>query len=81
MSIICKNCGLNDNIYEYRIKLSNLISETRFNLIDQEVVILSQFLDELLVKCIICKKRAEVAKSMNLDEINATHASFYYYSA
>lgn len=79
--ILCDNCGLNNTIDKYRIKLSDLILEKKLNLVDKEVVRVSQILDELLVECIACKKRTEEVTCLNLDEIWGIHSTFYYYGS
>ena len=52
---LCSNCNLNDSVNLYKERLISMIVEKDYNLLDDEVIKLSQFLDELIDKCILCE--------------------------
>lgn len=52
----CNNCSLNFNIEEYRERLNDIIVEKNYNLLDEEVLNLSQLLDNLIDKGILFEK-------------------------
>lgn len=81
MNMFCYNCGLKSDIEEYRQRLNNIIINRNQNLIDDEVVKLSQFLDELVYKCVTCKKdlNSMTKLKLSLDNIFGIHSTFYYY--
>lgn len=56
MNVLCNNCNLNCSIEQCREHLSNVIAEKEYNLLEKEVITLSQSLDDLIDKCISCEK-------------------------
>ncbi|MDR3596695.1 Spo0E family sporulation regulatory protein-aspartic acid phosphatase [Clostridium sp.] len=54
MRVLCDNCNLNCHIEKYKERLDNIIIRKNYNLLDNEVISLSQFLDDLIAKCIFC---------------------------
>ena len=69
MSFLCNTCDLNTNIENHRIMLNNLIVEKNHNLLDEEIINLSQYLDVLLCKCISCNKDLDYTSKLNLKNI------------
>lgn len=78
MRNICANCNLNCQIEEYRTKLNNLIVEKDISFINDEVIKLSQSLDEVIYKCIFCQKYIQsiASASLNLNDIFGIHSSY-----
>lgn len=81
MRFTCDNCNLNYNIEQYREKLNNLIVKKNYNLLEEEVIQLSQSLDELVHKCIFCETNLNKTSNLKitLKNIFGTHSVFYYY--
>lgn len=81
MRFICDNCNLGCEVEEYRERLESTMVRKKYRLLDDEVIRLSQFLDDLVYKCVICEMRLkEISKSqISLNNIFGTHATFYYY--
>lgn len=65
MGIFCSNCNLNYRIEEYRARLNNIIVEKEYNLLDGEVINLSQSLDDLVYKCTFCEKNLNRLSRLN----------------
>lgn len=59
--------------------LNELICQKKLNLLDEQVVELSQSLDDLIVECVLCNKRLDKIKQMNINNIFGIHSTFYYY--
>ncbi|WP_291645123.1 MEDS domain-containing protein [Clostridium sp.] len=76
---MCTTCNLQDNIEKYRVMLNILILEKKQNLLDEEIINLSQSLDILVYKCIFCNENLNDIFKLNLKNIIGTHSSFYYY--
>ncbi|PRR81995.1 MEDS domain-containing protein [Clostridium vincentii] len=79
MSILCINCNLNSSIEEYREHLNNIIVKKNHNLLDDEVITLSQALDDLVYKCIFCNRIIKNVSKLDLKNIFGRHTSLYYY--
>lgn len=81
MRFICDNCNLSHEVEEYREKLEDAIIQKKYRLLDEEVIHLSQFLDDIVYKCVICEMRLkETSKAQrSLNNIFGTHSTFYYY--
>lgn len=79
MEIICNECDLGHLIEKKRLKLNKLINEKNLNLIDDEVVLLSQTLDKLLVDCVSCNKNIESIEELDSSNVFDIHSTFYYY--
>ncbi|GAA0178342.1 hypothetical protein SH2C18_14130 [Clostridium sediminicola] len=81
MSFLCNNCDLNCNIQECKEQLNNIIVEKNHNLVNDEVVKLSQQLDDLVYKCVVCKRSLNAISNskLNLKDLFGTHSTFYYY--
>lgn len=79
MKILCENCNLRYDIEQHREKLNNIIVQKNFNLLDDEVIHLSQLLDELVYKCVACNKNINNLSKLNLKNVFGTHATLYYY--
>ncbi|MCY6354736.1 MEDS domain-containing protein [Clostridium sp. ZS2-4] len=79
MRFLCDNCDLNYSIEEHRNRLNNLIVEKKQNLLDDEVINLSQLLDDLVYKCVFCNRNITYLSKLNLKNIFGTHTTFYYY--
>ncbi|WP_106059860.1 Spo0E family sporulation regulatory protein-aspartic acid phosphatase [Clostridium vincentii] len=56
MSFFCTNCTLHTDIEKYRLMLNDLIIKKNHNLLDKEIIDLSQYLDVLVCKCTLCNK-------------------------
>lgn len=56
MGNICENCKLNCQLKDYKRNLNNLIVEKKMNLLDDEVIELSQEVDKLLHRCMFCQR-------------------------
>lgn len=65
MGIFCGKCNLKYRIEEYRARLNNFIVEKEYNLLDDEVINLSQSLDELVYKCAFCEKNLNRLSKLN----------------
>ncbi len=81
MRFICDNCNLSHEVEKYREKLEDAIIQKKYRLLDEEIIRLSQFLDDIVYKCVICEMRLkEISKEQrSLSNIFGTHATFYYY--
>lgn len=81
MDFLCSSCKLRCEIEEYREKLNNIIVKKEEDLLDEEVINLSEILDQLLYKCITCRKNLNIVSNLklNLKDISGTHSTFYYY--
>ena len=79
MKKICDNCKINTRIKEYKEKLNNTIEKRNGNLLDDEVVLSSQFLDNFVYKCVHCNKNMKHLSKLNLRDVFGTHTTFYYY--
>lgn len=81
MRFICDNCNLGCEVEKYREKLEAIMVRKKYRLLDDEVIKTSQFLDELVYKCVICEMRLkEISKEeRSLSNILGTHSTFYYY--
>ncbi|MCY6371798.1 MEDS domain-containing protein [Clostridium ganghwense] len=79
MKFSCNHCELYDNIEKYRIELNDLIVKKNHKLLDQEIINLSQSLDDLVYKCVFCNKNLNDFSKLNLKNIFGTHSTFYYY--
>ncbi|MGY0373181.1 Spo0E family sporulation regulatory protein-aspartic acid phosphatase [Clostridium sp. JNZ J1-5] len=79
MNFLCGNCNLKSNIEDLKEKLNNIIVEKNHNLLDDEVINLSQFLDNLVCGCIFCGKQLNNPCKLKLKDIFGTHSAFYYY--
>ncbi|AQR94938.1 MULTISPECIES: MEDS domain-containing protein [Clostridium] len=55
MRILCDDCNTNCNIEKYKERLENIIVKTNYNLLDDEVIYLSQFLDDMIANCVFCE--------------------------
>lgn len=69
---------LENKIELTRQKLNSIIAEKNENLLDQEVIKLSEELDELIVRFQYIKSIQDT-HLMNLKNIMGTHSTFYYY--
>ena len=56
MNLSCDNCNLNHIIGQVRERLENIIIEKNHNLLDEQVINISQLLDDLVFKCVFCGK-------------------------
>lgn len=81
MKFICDDCNLGHEVEEYRGKLEDIMVRKKYRLLDDEVIRLSQFLDNIVYKCVICEMRLKkILKSqIGLNNIFGTHSTFYYY--
>ncbi|MFA6939829.1 MAG: MEDS domain-containing protein [Clostridiaceae bacterium] len=79
MKSFCDNCSLSSDIEKHRIMLNNLIDKKNCNLLDEEIVSLSQTLDNLVYKCVLCDKSLIDLPKLNLKNIFGTHSTLYYY--
>lgn len=79
MNSFCNTCILGNNIEKQRISLNNLVVEKKYNLLDGEIISLSQLLDNLVYECVICKKDLNHFSKIDLKNIFGTHSTFYYY--
>ncbi|WP_099189442.1 aspartyl-phosphate phosphatase Spo0E family protein [Tepidibacter mesophilus] len=70
--------NLEEEIELTRCRLNNIIVQKNENLLDQEVIKLSEELDELIVKFQYIKSIQDTCL-MNLKNIMGTHSTFYYY--
>ena len=60
MNVSCHNCNLNYSIEQCRETLNNVIIKNDYNLLANEVINLSQLLDDLIDKCVCCENNLEV---------------------
>jgi hypothetical protein len=79
MKSFCSHCSLSSDIEKQRIILNDLISKKDYNLLDKEIVALSQALDNLVYKCVLCDKNLVDLNKINLENIFGTHSTLYYY--
>lgn len=79
MKTLCGNCKINYRIEEYKERLSNSINEKEQNLLDDEVIYLSQFLDKFVYKCVSCDRNIQQLSKLNLKNVFGTHTTLYYY--
>ena len=79
MENICDNCKINTRIKEYKENLNNSIEKRDGDLLDDEVVLSSQFLDNFVYKCVSCNKNMKHLSKLNLRDVFGTHTTFYYY--
>lgn len=79
MKTLCNTCNLRNDIEKYRIMLNNLIAEKDYKLLDEEIINLSKYLDELVYKCVFCNKSLEYISKLNLKNVFGIHSTFYYY--
>lgn len=70
----CMNCNLSYQLKQYQKRLNNLIADKNMNLLDDEIIRLSQEIDQLLLKCITCSKYANLLGESNLIYIYMVHA-------
>ena len=68
MKKICDNCKINNRIEEYKEKLNFSIENRNGDLLDDEVVLSSQFLDNFVYKCVCCNKNIKHLSKLNLRE-------------
>ena len=69
MKTLCSNCSIKQRIEEYKEKLEDSIERRYENLLDDEVVILSQFLDNFVYKCVCCNKNIKHLSKLNLKNV------------
>lgn len=79
MRFLCDNCDLKCCIEQHRNKLNNIIVEKKQNLLDDEIIKLSQLLDDLVYKCVFCNRNINHLSKLDLKNIFGTHTTFYYY--
>lgn len=60
MNAVCKDCKLNCNIEECRKMLNKVIVEKEYNLLESDVINLSQSLDNLIHICVLCENNLQV---------------------
>ena len=60
MNVLCHNCNLNCSIEQCRERLNNVIAEKEYNLLENEVINLSQLLDDLIYECVLCENNLAV---------------------
>lgn len=74
---LCNKCAINCNIEVYKERLNNIIIRKNFNLLDDEVIEMSQFIDELIYNCAFCN----VDNIYNLKKKSSTksYENLYYY--
>lgn len=56
MHLSCDNCNLNNIIGQVRERLEDIIIEKNHSLLDEQVINISQLLDNLVYKCTFCYK-------------------------
>lgn len=79
MHFLCNNCSINCSIEKHRDKLDKIISEKNHNLLDEEVIKSSQFLDNLVYKCTFCNRNMNCLSKLNERNISETNKELYYY--
>ncbi|AKA67845.1 MULTISPECIES: MEDS domain-containing protein [Clostridium] len=79
MNSSCSDCSMYSKIEELRLMLNNLILEKNQELLNKEIITLSQSLDELVYKCIFCSENLNTVFKLNLRNIFGIHSTFYYY--
>lgn len=80
MNFLCNTCNIHTNIEKTRLKLNNLILEKEHELLNEEIINLSQALDVSVNKCIFCNRNLNTSNfELNLKNIFGTHSTFYYY--
>jgi hypothetical protein len=70
---------LKPDIEKYKVELDSVIVKKNYNLLDEEVIKLSQTLDLLVYECALCNKNIQKIARLDLKNIFGIHSSFYYY--
>lgn len=79
MNFLCNTCNMHITIEKYRLMLNNLIVKKNYDLLDEEIINLSQYLDVLVCKCAFCDGNLNNILKLNLKDILGTRSDFYYY--
>lgn len=81
MNGFCEKCELNESIKEEKNVLNNAIVEKNNNLLDENIIKISQYIDKMIYDCIKCKIRLVDINNekVSLDSIFGIHSTFYYY--
>lgn len=74
MRVLCNNCNLNCNINDYKERIENLLIEKNNNLLDKEIIDLSESLSKLISDCIVCN-----SNNLSKSKGRYLHEKFYYY--
>lgn len=74
MRILCSNCSLNCNTNEYKEKIDDLLIKKNNNLLDDEIIGLSEIVNELITNCIFCN-----SNNLRKSKGRFLHEKLYYY--
>ena len=77
MRVLCNNCGLKCHIKEWKERLDDLLAKKQNNLLDDEVICLSQSIDDLISDCIFCN--TSNLYSSNRRNTGERDSILYYY--
>ena len=72
-------CAIRHNLEMNRRKLEELISSNPSNLLSNNVIKVSQNLDELLVRCMQCKTIHNIIDILDVNSVAGRHSMFFYY--
>lgn len=70
---------IRENLENSRYKLEEMVSLDSSNFLSNDVIKLSQTLDELLIKCMQCRKTNNIIDILDVDNIAGKHSMFFYY--
>ncbi|AGF56711.1 hypothetical protein Cspa_c29500 [Clostridium saccharoperbutylacetonicum N1-4(HMT)] len=73
MRVLCKRCGLNCHLDEYKERLDSIMVKKNYNLLNDEVISLSEFLDDLVYNCVYCEEDRPYLKG------KVSNENLYYY--
>jgi len=74
-----KLCTIRDNLEINKLRLKEMISHDVSNLLNSDVIKLSQNIDALLVKCMQCKTTRNIIDILDVNNITGKHSMFFYY--
>ncbi len=77
MRVLCNNCGLRCHIKGWKERLDDLLIKKQNNLLDDEVICLSQSIDDLISDCIFCN--TSNLYSSNRRDTGEKDSILYYY--
>lgn len=69
MNFSCNNCNLNHDMEEIKDRLEHIIVKQNKSLLDDEVVNLSQLLDNFIYKCTFCNKNINCLSKLTLKDM------------
>lgn len=79
MDYKCSRCTIKKEVQKKKEALGEVMKYEDYNLLSEEIVRKSQDLDELIYKCVTCKKNGQHMEKANVNNVSGTHPTFYYY--